>query len=223
MKENIVFRSYSFLSPKRQQKSRQDLHEIFLKPQYKCLEVPQFSISTHLFSIAPYYSRITQIPGQSQQNGKQCSLPPLFFKINLKETSFHISINSLGLYLSPECLLNFLSNVYTPPCVVKISKLIVFTLPENVLNLGIFTHAPLPTQNLSPSSYYQSRGRGKLLIPPRIIFSNICFPQQQKGVEETMICFIEIQLENIKMAQNIRLFIFFMICNFFECDYFTVL
>ena len=38
------------------------------------------------------------------------------FKSNLKDISFHISINSLGFYLFPQYLLNFLSNLYIPPC-----------------------------------------------------------------------------------------------------------
>ena len=53
-------------------------------------------------------------------------------------------------------------------------------------------------------------------------FLKICFPQQQKGVEKTMICFIEIQskkyedhedylIMKIKLVTwNIRLFIFCM-------------
>ena len=44
-----------------------------------------------------------------------------------------------------------------------------------------------------------------------------------KGVEKTMICFIKIQSENIKMTWNISLNLFFMICNFYKCDDFTVL
>ena len=44
-------------------------------------------------------------------------LPPLSFKISLKDTSFRISVNFLGLYLSPECLLNVLSNFYIPQCI----------------------------------------------------------------------------------------------------------
>ena len=66
-------------------------------------------------------------------------------------------------------------------------------------------------------------GRRKLLIPPGSILSKICFSQQQKEVKETMICFIKIQSENIKMTWNIRFFIFCMTSNFFKCDGFTVL
>ena len=46
-------------------------------------------------------------------------------------------------------------------------------------------------------------------------FLKICFPEQQKGVQKTIICFIKIQLENMK--------IFCIICNFSKCDGFTVL
>ena len=48
---------------------------------------------------------------------------------------------------------------------------------------------PLPTQNSPPSSYHHTLGRRKLLIPPGSISSKICFLQQEKGVEETMICY----------------------------------
>ena len=44
-----------------------------------------------------------------------------------------------------------------------------------------------------------------------------------KGMEKTMICFIKIKLEKMKMTWNISLFIFCMICNFSKCDGFTIL
>ena len=123
--------------------------------------------------------------------------------------------------LSPKCLLNFLSDFYIPPC-GRIFQIMEFTLLENLLIQGIITHA-LPHSKLAPKFLLSSTiGRRKLLIPPDSILSKICFPKQQKGVEETMICFIKIQSENMKMTWNIRFFIFSMICNFFKCDGFTV-
>ena len=117
--------------------------------------------------------------------------------------------------LSPKSLFNFLLNLYITPCVGKIFKFMEFTFLENALNLG--------TQNSTPSSSCRHiLGRSKILIPPGSVFSKICFSQQQKGEEETMICFIKIQSENMKLTRNIRLFIFCMICNFFKCDGFTV-
>ena len=110
---------------------------------------------------------------------------------------------------------------YIIPCVGKRFKSMEFTILENALILDIFTHAP-PTQNSPPIFCPHTLGRRKLLIPLGTILSKICFPQQQKGVEETMICFIKIQSENMKMTWNIRFFIFCMIWNFYKCDDFTV-
>ena len=56
---------------------------------------------------------ICSLMGYNQQIGKQFCLPLMSFKIILRDTSFHISLNVLGFYLSPECLLNFLRLVYS--------------------------------------------------------------------------------------------------------------
>ena len=90
------------------------------------------------------------------------------------------------------------------------------------INLGIFTHVS-PHSKLAPKFLTSHPRQRKLLIPLENIFSKMCFPQQKKEVEETMISFIKIQSENMKMAWDITLFIFYMICNFFKCDGFTVL
>ena len=78
-----------------------------------------------------------------------------------------------------------------------------------------FLLMPLPTQNSPPISFHHTLGRRKLLVPSGSMFSKISFPQQQKGVEETMICFIKIQSEKMKMAWNISLFIFCILIMFF--------
>ena len=95
-----------------------------------------------LFFVNPSFLMIPQPLGKNQQNGKQSWLPLLFFKISLKNTSFHVFINFLGLCLSPECFLNFLSNRFISLCAIKNFKFTVFTFLENALNAGIFTHAP---------------------------------------------------------------------------------
>ena len=56
----IIIEVILFISPK---KYRQAWHEISLKPQYKCAEVPQSSISMHLFSVFSSISRISQLSG----------------------------------------------------------------------------------------------------------------------------------------------------------------
>ena len=73
---------------------------------------------------------------------------------------FIFHINSLGLYLSPEWLLNFLQLVYST-MYGKNFKFMVFTFLENALNLGILLTPSFPTQN------------------SRQNFLKTCFPQQQ--------------------------------------------
>ena len=150
----------------------------------------------------PFFSKISQDPGQNQQIGKQCCLSPLSFNISLTDTSFHIFLNSLEFYLSRECLLNFLWFVHSTKC----GKIFSVYGAENALNLCIFTYVPVPHSKL------QDR-----------IFWKCISPRRRGWMEETMICFIEIQSENLKMTWNINLFIFCMICNFSKFDGFTVL
>ena len=86
-------------------------------------------------------------------------LPPLSFKINLRDTSFHISLNSLG-------LLNFLWLGYfnTNICVKKFSIYGV-QIPKKSLNLCFFTHAPVahskPLLELFVSPKTETRGGRK--------------------------------------------------------------
>ena len=87
----------------------------------------------------------------------------------------------------------------------KIFQFMVFTFPENALNLYIFTHAPVSHLKLQVE-----------------FFVNLFLPKTE-GVDVAMICSIKIQSENMKMTWNISLFTFCMICNFSKCDGFTVL
>ena len=80
------------------------------------------------------------------------------FKISPKDTPFHISKNSPGFHLSPECLLNVFSNLCIPQCVEKIFKFIEITFLENELIRGIFTHAP-PHSKLAPKLLSSSPGQ----------------------------------------------------------------
>ena len=86
-------------------------------------------------------------------------LTNLSLKISLRDTSFHISLISLGFYLSPECLMNFLWLVYSTMC-GKIVQFMVFTFRENAMNLCIFTHAPVPHSKLQVKFFEN-------LFPPR--------------------------------------------------------
>ena len=100
--------------------------------------------------------------------------------------------------LSPECLLSFLSNLHIPPCVGKTFEFMVFKFLENTLNLGIFTYAPLiPFLKLAHKFLSPHSKQMEITHSPRQHFFELCFPQQRKGVEEIMICFIKIQSENV--------------------------
>ena len=110
-------------------------------------------------------------------------------------------------------LVEFSLKILYPPCVGKIFQFMDFTFLENALFRGISTHVP-PHSNSPPSSCHHALGRRKLLILQGTILSRICFPPQQKRMEETMICFIQIKSENMKMTWNISFFIFCMACNF---------
>ena len=61
--------------------------------------IVQSSISTHSFSDVPSQKYLNpEVRNNKLVNG--VSLPTLFFKISPTDTSFHISLNSLGVYLS---------------------------------------------------------------------------------------------------------------------------
>ena len=115
--------------------------------------------------------------------------------------------------LSPECLLNFLSNFHIPPCVREIFKFMEFTFLENALIRDIFTHAPSPLKTRPKVLVITPQAEGNYSSPQAVCFIKT-FPQQQKRVEETVICFIKLQSENMKITWNIRFFIFCMIGNF---------
>ena len=125
------------------------------------------------------------------------------FKISLKDTSFHISINSLGLYFSAECW-----------CWIFSQTCIFYHVWENFQIYRVH----IPRKCIKPRHFYSCRPLLSLTHTnsPRHFFLKICFPQHHKGVEETMIGFIRIQSEEMKMNQNTRLFMLWMICIFFQ-------
>ena len=88
----------------------------------------------------------------------QSWLPSLSFKINLKITSFRISINSPGLYLSPECLLTFFSKFYIPPCAGNF-QIYGVHIPRKCIDSRYFTH--VPRQSKPAPKFLSSRPRQK--------------------------------------------------------------
>ena len=120
--------------------------EISVKLQCKHSEVPQSSISTSSFLLPVLFRAYIKPPVRIN---KMVNISVDYYQH--QGCIFHISINYLGLYLSPKSLLNFLWNLYIPPCCEKFS-----TIFENALNLDIFTHASslsLKTLSQLPNSF----------------------------------------------------------------------
>ena len=104
------------------------------------------------FSIAGFL-RISQRPRYQVKINEMVNIvfiTTLVLQDYLKNTSFHTSTKFEGLYLSPECLLKFLSNLYIPPCLRKVLKFLLLTFLKTVLNLDILTHASSPQPKFSP-------------------------------------------------------------------------
>ena len=97
------------------------------------------------------------------------------------------------------------SDLHIPPCAENFVQFMAFTL-ENALNLAIFTHAPVTCSKLQVQ-----------------FFDNMFSHGQEQRVEKTMICFIKIKSDDMKVTWNFILFTFFMIYNFSKCDGLTVL
>ena len=150
------------------------------------------------------FFKTSQLQVRTKKLVNSAGYHPLSFKISLKGTSFHVSLNSLGFYLSPECLLNFFWLVYS------------IMRGKNFSIHGV--HIP---RKCIESMHFYSCSSPPLKTPGRVFWKSVS--PKTKWVEETMIFFIKIQSENMKMTWNISLFIFCMICNFSKCDGFTVL
>ena len=136
----------------------------------KCTEWPQYSIWTHPFLMFPPFQKSLnpQVTTNKLVNSFVYHPCPSRLTTGYRDTSFHISLNSFGFYLSPEYLLNFLWLVYS--CLGRNFRFMVITFLENALNLKyVFLLMP------------QSPSQKNVL--------KIFFPKT-KGVKETMICFI---------------------------------
>ena len=114
------------------------------------------------------------------------------FKISLKDTSIHISLNSFGLYLSPKCLLNFLLLVYST----------MWRKSFQIDGVRI-------TSKCIESRHFYSCPRCPPKTPGRI-FCEYVFPSAEWDGE-----IYDLHYENMKITWSIRLFMFCMICILF--------
>ena len=93
-------------------------------------------------------------------------LPPLSFKISLRDTSFHISLDSLGFLISPEWLLNFLWLAYSNMCGENVS-IYGIHIPRKCIESMHFYSCPSPLLKTRGRSFWKSfsperKGWGKL-------------------------------------------------------------
>ena len=124
-----------------------------------------------------------------------------------------------------EFSLNF---VYSITCGKNVQVYGVHSPRKHIESRHFYLCPPSPIKTLPQvltisqkfSSHPQQKEITRCLQEAFFFFKNL-FPKQQKGKEESMICIIRIQSENMKMSGNIRLFAFCLIVNFIKCDAFT--
>ena len=142
--------------------------EFSWNPNTKCTEKPQSSISMcTLFLVLPLFQKYINSQVKIKKIGKECCLPPLSFKISLRNAYIHISLNLLEFYLSPECLLNFLWLVCSTMC-GKIVSIYGVHIPRKCIKSLHFYSCPSPP----------------LKTPGRIFWKSISL--KMKRVEETL-------------------------------------
>ena len=125
--------------------------------------------------IVNLYSFLLSLVPQANSSFPEVShLPPLSFKISLKDTFFHKLPKALS--LSPECLLNFLLNVYTSSY-GKNFQIYGVHIPRKCIDWRHFYSCP-PHSKLA-LKYLSSRHRQKEMsrFPRQHSFENR-FPQQ---------------------------------------------
>ena len=139
-----------------------------MKPQCKYAEVPQSSISMQRFSVASSSSRISQLSGFYKQiNGKQCK--------------YHHCKLLRALSFSRMLAEFFLKFVYSTMCGKNFQIYGVHNPRKCIESRHFYSCPPLPTQNFPPSSYRNTLGREKLLIPPAALFQKSVSPNSRKG------------------------------------------
>ena len=85
-----------------------------MKPQYKVYrDASIFYFNAPFFLMFPLFQKYLNPQVRTKKLVNSGFLPRFSFKTSLKDTPFHISLNSVEFSLFPECLLNFLWLVYS--------------------------------------------------------------------------------------------------------------
>ena len=145
--------------------------------------------------VPPPLQRISPLWGQDQQNGKRIKrqLSRWYFRINLKDGSFDISIDPLGLYLSRNFVELSLHTIYPTMAVEYLCRSDYWKMHlwATKLKVDIFTHTP--RQN-PPRFLLSHSSRWKLLIPQGSGFLKFFSSPSRKGGKKLWI--------NIKNNKN---------------------
>ena len=112
-------------------------YNIIVKCKWNFFETPIQSVQRSLnllfqrtlFLMFPHFQKYLKLQVRTKKLGNSFFLPPLLFKISLRDTSLYISLNSLGFYLS-RMLVKF-SDLYIPTCVGKNFKFMVLAFLKN--------------------------------------------------------------------------------------------
>lgn len=132
----------------------------------------------------PYYSIIllfsekisTPCSGSIKQQTNHTRLPPQYFRINDKDTSFHVSIDLITLYLSPKNFVKFFVIANTIPSWLLEVLILMSRLLENAI-AGQKSDLSLSYRYF----YHYPQARGKLLILYAAFFRKCIFPSRRKG------------------------------------------
>ena len=182
---------------------------IFWKPQCKVYREASIFYFNNPFSGVPSFSKISKPTGYNQQIGKDCFVPPLTFKISLRNTSFRISLNSLGFYLSR--------------MLVEFSDFIFQHVWEKFFSFWYFNFSI--SRKCVESMHFYSCLSFPLKTPVRIFWRSVS-PPRRKGLRVLWFALLKFHWKIWRWLLYISLFTFCMICNFSKfskCDGLTIL
>ena len=146
----------SFFFHQKETKCRRDLHEIFLKPQYTCVEVPQFSISTFntpffCFLFLFEYTQNLQ-PGSSKQQTKMVSIAKIFLQ-DYPERFILSYFLELLKALSPSRMLLLFSLTFSLSWLGKNINIYGADIPRRCIESRHFYPCPPPQLKFTPKFF----------------------------------------------------------------------
>ena len=116
-------------------------------PNTKCTEKSQSFDSTHPFLLFPLFQKYLNPQVRTSKLVNSVVYHPCPSRLASGIHPFIFIWRPYG-FTSFQNACWIFSDLYIPPCLGKSFQFMVFTFPENALNLCIFTHAPVPHSKL---------------------------------------------------------------------------